>query len=1002
MKSKKYRKILILALLVPVFLFLGCSPKNPPPLAREGVLDLRDLDFQNSVSNSLSGSITSGGATINLDGEWEFRWKDITAPGGKVISSKEEKVEYISVPGKWNGGSFYFKDGDGWREEVLGGEGHATYKLKILLRERIPLSLRIPDEGTSYRVYVDEDFLIENGRVGISSESTEPDKSTSYVSFLPVKKDFNLLVQISNYSFSRGGFWQSISMASPEVQNAERLNRVALDLFVTGILFIMGVYHMALFTLRKEDRAPLYFGSFCLLFSIRILLTGEVYLKILLPKISYVPMIKLEYLTMYMGLPIFNEFISALYPGEIIQNIRKTISGLGIIYSSIVLFLSPKIFSITLISYQIVILFSIIYILVVFIRAVRNNREGARTILLGFFLFGLSIINDILLNHHIISSIYYTPYGLVIFIFSQSYLLTSRFANSYKQVRELSQNLENKVRERTDSLEIANSEILKSKQETDSLNDLIRTINSVSSLTDVMTYVMFFLEMNYSYNTFWLLLYDGEEDCFKSALCVSTTLSPDKTLQVQNATVKVEKGSSLQLVMETQKPVLQENTSNLDEPDGKIFSMTGLTYHFYLPFFIYGECIGILTLHKLEHTEISDEEKEKISIFTDMIAGAVYNSLLFSESQKANELLEIQKGQMEKAYSELKEMQEQLVEAERMASLGQLVGGIAHEINNPIAVVQSQVKLLEYNRSATFKEIPLFLDSLENNEKVLFFEIVENALNNRSFLNTKEERTLKKKILSNLDRFKMDENTRISLAEKLVNLRYMPPYDEIFQKLEPVILLKFLTMASLYKSQSNSIGNIETAVEKVSRIVFALKNYLSTQGLYEKKNVDLVEEIEKALKVYDNYIVGKIHLIKDFPLKLKYYCTSENLIQVWKNIIFNSIQAMYDTEKKFEIKIEIFKEFPEELFLYQNSDPKKDLQQDTGWILIRFIDSGIGIPEEIKEKIFSPFFTTKSTGEGIGLGLYTSKKIIHDNNGAIYFQSKKDRTEFIIVLPEQE
>ncbi len=71
------------------------------------------------------------------------------------------------------------------------------------------------------------------------------------------------------------------------------------------------------------------------------------------------------------------------------------------------------------------------------------------------------------------------------------------------------------------------------------------------------------------------------------------------------------------------------------------------------------------------------------------------------------------------------------------------------------------------------------------------------------------------------------------------------------------------------------------------------------------------------------------------------------------------------------------------------------------WVLVSFTDSGHGIPEIQQDKIFTPFFTTKALGEGIGLGLYVSRKIVHEHGGRIYFSSREGRTEFVVLLPEK-
>jgi signal transduction histidine kinase len=131
-------------------------------------------------------------------------------------------------------------------------------------------------------------------------------------------------------------------------------------------------------------------------------------------------------------------------------------------------------------------------------------------------------------------------------------------------------------------------------------------------------------------------------------------------------------------------------------------------------------------------------------------------------------------------------------------------------------------------------------------------------------------------------------------------------------------------------------------------------------------------------------------------------CIADNLFQVWNNLIFNSIQAMFETNKYLEIKIYQSKKLPDDYSSYKSStstestqtlDPKKD------WVYVHIKDTGIGIVDELQEKIFSPFFTTKRLGEGIGLGLFVCKKIIEDHGGFILFKSNNKNTEFIVLLP---
>ena len=420
----------------------------------------------------------------------------------------------------------------------------------------------------------------------------------------------------------------------------------------------------------------------------------------------------------------------------------------------------------------------------------------------------------------------------------------------------------------------------------------------------------------------------------------------------------------------------------------------GIKSFYIIPLIMDNEVIGTIDFadSKFENSNIKSltkSDREEIENFVKLISPSIYQSL--------------QKAQIEKAYTELQETQAQLVEAERMASLGQLVGGIAHEINNPIAVIRSHAELLEANNRTTLWEIPKFLETLSPTEKNIFYEIVDSSVKNRVFLNSKEERRQRKELEQELSDVVQDEDLRTTLAESIVQLRLPPPYKDYIEELGGARFTTFLSRAEVFKNQANSLSSIDIAVEKATRVIFALRNYLDTQLFSEKKEIDLVTELEKALHVYDNYVMGKINVRKEFPSELKYSCVSENLLQVWKNLFFNSIQAMYTTDKKLEISLEKWENLPDSLKSYKTSSIVEESifqkEDAKGWVVVSITDSGVGIPVELQEKVFTPFFTTKALGEGIGLGLYTCKKIVHEHGGALFFKIEGSSTEFKVVLP---
>lgn len=397
--------------------------------------------------------------------------------------------------------------------------------------------------------------------------------------------------------------------------------------------------------------------------------------------------------------------------------------------------------------------------------------------------------------------------------------------------------------------------------------------------------------------------------------------------------------------------------------------------------------------------EIALEETKKLG---ESLAHQVEIKTLIYKQEK--EESERQRHVAEKALADLQATQSQLIEAERMASLGQLVGGVAHEINNPIGVVRSNSELIAGNLDSILKKVPAFLESLSHIQKDVFYTLVNQSINNKEFLTTKEERTRKKAIKLELSELFSENIDNLDfITEQILLLKLTSPFQEYVIHLGETKFIEALTIAQIFANQSQSIGNIEIAVEKATRVIFALRSYLNTEMFLERKEVDLVQVMEKSLKLYDNYIVGKVNVNKDYPKELNYTCTAENIAQVWRHLIFNAIQAMYLTEKNLVVRIERVSELPSRLHEIRTSALVEERaippKETINWIIVSIVDSGQGISPEHQEKIFTPFFTTKALGEGIGLGLYVSKKIVHEHGGRIYFSSKDGRTEFTVVLP---
>ena len=263
------------------------------PRASHGILDLTAWDFKAS-------------GPLYLNGEWEFYWKRHVPPEAFVQQHAPRPTGYITVPGIWNG---YAVDG-----QILSGEGYATYRLQILLGSRPErLSFKFLDVATAFTVYVNGHPLFAAGVPGQTPQTTVPQFYPQAVDFQPTSMHLDIVVWVANFSHHKGGVWEAIRLGLVDDIRARREITILLDIFLLGSIMIMGLYHTGLFVLRKNERSSIYFALFCFLIAIRVMTTGERYLVQLIPNFNWEILVKITYLTFYLGITIFSMFVKYLF-----------------------------------------------------------------------------------------------------------------------------------------------------------------------------------------------------------------------------------------------------------------------------------------------------------------------------------------------------------------------------------------------------------------------------------------------------------------------------------------------------------------------------------------------------------------------------------------------------------------------------------------------------------------------------------------------------------------
>ena len=280
-----------------------------------------------------------------------------------------------------------------------------------------------------------------------------------------------------------------------------------------------------------------------------------------------------------------------------------------------------------------------------------------------------------------------------------------------------------------------------------------------------------------------------------------------------------------------------------------------------------------------------------------------------------NRVKQKSKQGIEKAYNQLKSTQSQLIQSEKMASLGELTAGIAHEIQNPLNFVNNfsevNIELTDELKSGLNKS------TLPPDEKNNLVTMVDAIVQNQEKINQHGKR-----------------------ADAIV---------------------KGMLQHSRSRSGVKEPTDINTLVDEYLRLAY--------HGLRAKDR-----SFNATMKTDFDETIGNINIIP------------QDIGRVILNLINNAFYAVSEKSKQSNAEYE-----PAVIVSSRKSDSK---------VVISVKDNGNGIPESIKEKIFHPFFTTKPTGQGTGLGLSLSYDIVKAHGGELKVETKEGKgSEFIIQLP---
>ncbi len=351
---------------------------------------------------------------------------------------------------------------------------------------------------------------------------------------------------------------------------------------------------------------------------------------------------------------------------------------------------------------------------------------------------------------------------------------------------------------------------------------------------------------------------------------------------------------------------------------------------------------------------------------------ALYKDRIMAEAARseAERSLEKLNARLE---DQVRERSLELERAAKLAMLGRLVAGIAHEMSTPLAAISSANESLSDSIARCVPGLSSFLHGAGDAERELFSRLIGVMLEDRGRLSEAELRARKRRwrALAAAAGIEGAEGAIDMLAdigddpaeEELIRMLRAPLRDEVIGK-------AFLICRSL---RTSSI--IKAATEKATRTVRALKTYAheAPSDLFEE--ISLEESLRETLELYYSTDVAADISVACEPTP-PVLAQPDRLSQVWANLLSNAIHA-----SRGRARIEIA------------------VRREGSSALVSVADDGPGIAEEAREHIFTPFYTTKPPGEGLGLGLDICRRIVEEAGGGISYVSAPGRTVFTVSLP---
>ena len=403
------------------------GPSVKPPAVEQGLLDLSHWKLQSD-------------GPVKLDGQWEFYWNQLLTPSDFASATGvAERTGYLDFPDSWKG---FVLNG-----QSLPGTGQATFRLRIIPGQNITdAALTLYNIPAAYKLWANGVLLAASGAIGSDADTERAHRTHKIVQLPEGSSPIELVLQISNYHFRRGGVRDSITLAPADTLESAHIRTWGWSLLLIGGLLFMGLYHLVLHYWRNKDFSTLYFGLYCIILVGHFITSDSTEWVITLFISNDHPLIleKLSLVCYVCSASILYRFYRSLYKDvfpvfiQIFCDIRSA--------SFIILCLTQQDITVfNALHYYMLSSFLLIFSYIVLLSiCLKRGYAGSLFLLIGSVVISLVAINDIFCHMGFIDSIYLVQEGTFVFALSQAFALAQRFSNAFTEVEFLSKDLEDK------------------------------------------------------------------------------------------------------------------------------------------------------------------------------------------------------------------------------------------------------------------------------------------------------------------------------------------------------------------------------------------------------------------------------------------------------------------------------------------------------------------------------------------------------------------------------